>query len=78
MRSLRGLAVLAVIVATLGACTQIDRAVRGFETGPGGWTKVSETRTAMQSDVTYLGASAEGHIIVRLADGTTQIWAASR
>ena len=69
-------AVLAV--ATLGACTTIDRAVRGFETGPGGWSKISETRTAMQSDVTYLGASASGHIIVRLADGTTQIWASGR
>jgi len=78
MRGIRQLVVLAVVVATLGACSQIERAVRGFETEPGGWTKTSETRTAMESDVTYLGASAEGHIIVRLADGTTQIWRTNR
>lgn len=67
-------AVLVAALAALGACTTIDRAVRGFETGPGGWSKVSETRTQMSSDVQYLGANAGGQIIVRLADGTTQIW----
>ena len=78
MRSIgRALAVIAV-VAAFGACTTIDRAVRGFETGPGGWSKISETQTAMTSDVQYLGASAEGHIIVRLGDGTTQIWKTGR
>jgi hypothetical protein len=71
-------AVLVAAIAALGACTTIDRAVRGFETGPGGWSKISEARTAMSSDVQYLGASAEGHIIVRLGDGTTQIWKAGR
>lgn len=74
MRRIGTLAVLIAAVAALGACTTIDRAVRGFETGPGGWSKVSEARTSMSSDVQYLGASAEGHVIVRLADGTTQIW----
>lgn len=73
MRRIGSVAALVMAVAALGACTTIDRAVRGFES-PGGWTKTSEARTAMDSDVTYLGASAEGHIIVRLADGTTQIW----
>lgn len=66
--------VLVTVMAALGACTTIDQAVRGFETGPGGWSKTSEARTSMSSDVQYLGASAEGHVIVRLADGTTQIW----
>ena len=71
-------AVLVAAVAALGACTTIDRAVSGFETGPDGWSRVSEARTSMSSDVQYLGASAEGHIIVRLADGTTQIWGSGR
>ena len=71
-------AVLVAAIAALGACTTIDRAVSGFETGPGGWSKISEARTSMSSDVQYLGASAEGHIIVRLADGTTQIWGSGR
>lgn len=71
-------AVLVGAVGVLGACTTIDRAVRGFETGPGGWSKISEARTGMDSDVQYLGASAEGHVIVRLADGTTQIWGPGR
>lgn len=67
-------AVLVAAMAALGACTTIDRAVRGFETGPSGWSKVSEARTNMTSDVQYLGANLGGQIIVRLADGTTQIW----
>jgi hypothetical protein len=71
-------AVLVAVIAALGACTTIDRAVRGFETGPAGWSKISETQTATSSDVQYLGASADGLIIVRLGDGTTQIWKTGR
>jgi hypothetical protein len=32
----------------------------------------------MSSDVQYLGASADGAIIVRMSDGTTQIWSTAR
>lgn len=78
MRRIVSGAVLVAAIAALGACTTIDRAVSGFETGPGGWSKISEARSSMSSDVQYLGASAEGHIIVRLADGATQIWASGR
>jgi hypothetical protein len=78
MRRIGMAVVLVAAMAALGACTTIDRAVSGFETGPGGWSKISEARTSMSSDVQYLGASAEGHIIVRLADGTTQIWGPGR
>ena len=74
MRRIGMAVVLVAAMAALGACTTIDRAVRGFETGPGGWSKTSEARTSLSSDVQYLGASAEGHVIVRLANGTTQIW----
>ena len=78
MRRIGRLVVLLVVVAALGACTTIDRAVRGFESGPGGWTMAAESRAAMDSDVQYLGASADGLIIVRLADGTTQMWGTGR
>ena len=78
MRTVRGLAAIATIAAVVAGCTQIDRAVRGFETGPGGWSKVSESRTAMDSDLTYLGASADGLIIVQMRDGSTQIWRSGR
>lgn len=78
MRRIGSLVALAGIVAVLGACGTIDRAVRGFEAGPGGWAKVSESQTATSSDVEYLGASADGQIIVRLGDGTTQIWRTGR
>jgi hypothetical protein len=74
MRRIGSLVALALLMAMLGACTTIERAVRGFETGPGGWTMTAESQTAMSSDVQYLGASADGLIIVRLADGRTQIW----
>jgi hypothetical protein len=77
MGTKRILVALAIVGASLGACTQVERAVRGFETSPG-WAKVGESRTAMASDVTYLGASADGLIIVRMADGTTQIWRSGR
>jgi hypothetical protein len=65
---------MASVLAAPVACTQIDRAVKGFEVGPGGWTRLAESRTDTSSDVQYLGASADGLIIVRMADGTTQIW----
>lgn len=73
-----GMAVaLLLTVAALGACGTIDRAVQGFETGPSGWTMTSETRTSpawIESDATYVGASEDGLIFVRLADGRMQTW----
>lgn len=56
------------------ACTQLDRAVKGFESGPAGWQRVGERQTDMSSDVEYLGASADGLIIVRTPDGRAQVW----
>lgn len=73
----RNVLLLAGLALTLGACSQIDRAVRGFEAGPGGW-HVTSAHTTMTSDIQYLGASADGAIIVRMADGTAQIWAPNR
>ena len=67
--------VLTLAVAALGAgCTQVDRAVKGIETGPGGWQRVGERSSDMRSDVEYLGASADGLIIVRMPDGRAQVW----
>jgi hypothetical protein len=74
MRRILVLALVGMALAAPVACTQIDRAVKGFEVGPGGWTRVSEARTDMTSDVEYLGASADGLIIVRLPDGRVEIW----
>lgn len=73
MRRIGRLAAVVAIVAVLGACGTIDRAVRGFEAGPGGWSKISETQMATTSEVEYLGASADGLIIVSVG-GTVQIW----
>ncbi len=56
------------------ACTQIDRAVKGFESGPSGWQRLADRQTEMSSDVQYLGASADGAIIVRMPDGRAQMW----
>lgn len=68
------IAMLAVLNLTLGACTQVDRAVRGFQVPPGGWAKLGEGRTVADSQVIYLGASADGAIIVRMPSGESQVW----
>lgn len=73
----RTVLLMAGLALTLGACSQIDRAVRGSEAGPGGWHSTS-ARTTMTSDVQYLGASADGAIVVRMPDGSAQIWAPNR
>jgi hypothetical protein len=78
MRRLVTLAILGAVLAAPVACTQIDRAVKGFQSGPGGWQMAGQARTEMSSDVQYLGASADGAIIVRMSDGTTQIWSTAR
>lgn len=62
-----------VLALAPAACTQIDRAVKGFESGPG-WKFAGEGRAEMASDVQYLGASADGMIIVRMSDGRVQSW----
>jgi hypothetical protein len=67
------LALGATVLAAPLACTQIDRAVKGFESSPG-WKMAGEARTEMSSDVQYLGASADGMIIVRMSDGRVQGW----
>lgn len=56
------------------ACTQVDRAVKGFQAPAGEWQRISEARYDGASDVEYLGASADGAIIVRMPDGRAQIW----
>ena len=67
----------AVLGLTLAGCARIDRAVKGFQAAPG-WTMVGESSERMGSDVEYLGASADGLIVVAMPDGTTQIWGAGR
>lgn len=66
---------LTLVVTLFGAgCTQVAPAVKGIETGPGGWQSVGERQSDMRSDVEYLGASADGLIIVRTPDGRAQVW----
>lgn len=72
-RAFLTLLVAGLAIVPLG-CTQLDRAVKGFESGPGGWQRVGERQTDMSSDVQYLGASADGLIIVRMPDGRAQVW----
>lgn len=69
---------LATLALLGGSCTQVQQAVQGSQSGPGGWTMVSQSRTEMTSDVQYLGASADGLLILRMADGSTQIWSTNR
>ena len=74
MRRAMLLALVAGLAIAPVACTQVDRVVKGFESGPGGWQRVGERQTDMSSDVQYLGASADGLIIVRMPDGRAQVW----
>ena len=62
-----------VVALAPAACTQIGSAVKGFESSPG-WQQAGEARMDMSSDVQYLGASADGMIIVRTSDGRVQSW----
>jgi hypothetical protein len=68
-------AAITAMALTLG-CTASPTAVRGFESqrGAGGWTAAESGAAAESSDVLYLGASADGKIIVRRADGRVEIW----
>ena len=63
-----GLAVLPL------ACAQISPVARSLESGPDGWQRVGERQTYPTSEVEYLGASADGMIIVRMPGGGSQIW----
>jgi hypothetical protein len=55
-------------------CQQVDRAVKGIQAPGGEWQRLGESRYDTRSDVEYLGASADGAIIVRTPDGRAQIW----
>ncbi len=73
VESALALALLATLAAS-AACTLPRGAVRGFQT-PGGWTSHNAiVDPGVRSDVMFLGASADGQIVVRLADGTVQMW----
>lgn len=67
------LALAASLALASVGCTQIGSAVKGFESGPGGWQR-AQARADMSSDVQYLGASADGAIIVRMPDGSVEMW----
>ena len=56
----------------LGGCTQ-QGVVKGQQAGPG-WQLAGTTSSTMTSNVEYLGASADGLIIVRTSDGKAQVW----
>ncbi len=64
------------LALTVGACSQVDRVVKGQQQGPG-WQMTGQSRTEMSSDIQYLGASADGLIIVRLPNGQAQVWKAA-
>ena len=67
--------IIAAGLATLllaAGCTQ-QGVVKGQQSGPG-WQMTGSTSTTMTSNVEYLGASADGLIIVRTSDGKAQVW----
>lgn len=64
----------ATLVLTLGACSQIG-SVTGSDRGA---RRISSAPTTMTSDVQYLGASADGMVLVRFPDGTVQGWRPNR
>lgn len=69
-------AALTALLLTLG-CTASPTAVRGQESAGGaasGWTSTEGGSMVGTSDITYLGASADGKIIVRRADGRVELW----
>ena len=69
---MKRLVVIAVAALAVLGCAQVG--VRGFESGRA-WAQISQAPGAAQdSDVMYLGASADGKIIVQMSDGTVAIW----
>ncbi len=69
-------AIIATSVAlalTLASCSQVDKVVKGQQSGPG-WQLSGQTRTDMSSEIQYLGASADGLIVVRMPNGQAQVW----
>ena len=70
---LRMVTVGVALAVILASCQQVDRVVKGQQQGPG-WQMTGQSRTEMSSDVQYLGASADGLIIVRLPNGQAQVW----
>lgn len=68
---------LIVLVAGLAisvGCQQVGTAVKGVQAPGGEWQRLGESRSDTRSDVEYLGASADGAVIVRMPDGRAQIW----
>lgn len=55
-------------------CQQVGTTVKGIQAPGGEWQRLGESRYDSRSDVEYLGASADGAIIVRTADGRAHIW----
>ena len=70
---LRMIAAGITLALTVASCQQVDKAVKGQQQGPG-WQMTGQSRTEMSSDIQYLGASADGLIIVRLPNGQAQVW----
>jgi hypothetical protein len=69
---MKRLLVIAIAASAVLGCAQVG--VRGFESGRG-WAEVGQAQSAAQvSAVMYLGASADGKIIVQMPDGTVSIW----
>jgi hypothetical protein len=70
---LKILATGAAVALLLASCQQVDKAVKGVQTPPG-WQMTGQSRTDMSSEIQYLGASADGLIIVRMPNGQAQVW----
>jgi hypothetical protein len=67
------LTVGAAVALALASCQQVDKVVKGQQSAPG-WQMAGQTTTQMSSDIQYLGASADGLIIVRMPNGQAQVW----
>jgi hypothetical protein len=61
------------LALAVGSCAQVDKVVKGQQNAPG-WQMAGQSRTEMSSDIQYLGASADGLIIVRMPNGQAQVW----
>jgi len=71
----RNILLAATLALTVGACSQVGPAVKASEVGD---RRISSAPTIMTSEVQYLGASADGMILVLFPDGTVQGWRPNR
>ena len=69
----RWVAASVVLALTLASCSQAEKVVKGQQNAPG-WQMAGQARTEMSSDIQYLGASADGLIVVRMPNGQAQVW----